>query len=191
MAYRIVVPPQSEPVSLEQALAHCKAEDDPETNLLLQGMIAAARELAEHETGRALCTQTRELVLDAFPEAFKLAGAPIQSLVSLKYYDQGGVERTVDPQDLVLDLDNEPGYLVPAPGHAWPASFARPNAVRARYVCGYGGPNDVPKAIVTWMLLAIGSQYAQRETFTTGQSASLADRFWQRFLDPYRIYEAV
>lgn len=188
MTYKVVTAPAVEPVTLEDAKWHCRADDADDT--LLGALIVAARESAEHETGRALCTQTRELVLDAFPEAFVLRGAPIQSLTSLKYLDTDGVEQTLDPQDTLLDKDSEPGYLLPAYGKAWPASYPVPNAVRVCYTCGYGDASAVPQAIKQWMLLAIGAMYAQRETIIVGTiSAGLPDRFWHRLLDPYRLYE--
>lgn len=191
MTYKVVIAPSEEPIALADAKWHCRA-DGTADDALLAALIVAARESAEHETGRALCTQTRELVLDAFPEAFVLRGAPIQSLTSLKYLDTDGVEQTLDPQDTLLDKDSEPGYLLPAYGKAWPASYPVPNAVRVRYTCGYGAASAVPQAIKQWMLLAVGAMYAQRETFIEGRIvAPLPDRFWHRLLDPYRLYEAI
>ena len=191
MAYKIITPPSVEPLTLTEAKDHCRV-DGTDEDALIAALITAARESAEHETGRALCTQTRELVLDAFPEAFALRGAPVQSLVSVKYLDTAGVEQTLDPQDTLLDKDSEPGYLVPAYGKAWPATWPVPNAVRVQYTCGYGAAVNVPSALKSWMLLAIGTLYAQRETLIFGAiTAYLPDRFWHRLLDPYRIYEAI
>ena len=189
MPYKIITAPSEEPVSLADAQHHCRV-DGSDDDTLLNMLIAAAREQAEHETGRALCTQTRELVLDGFPEAFVLRGSPIMSLVHLKFIDEAGVEQTLDPQDMQLDNDSEPGYLVPAYGKAWPACRAIPNSVRVRYTCGYGAASAVPKSIKHWILLAVGAWYAQRETFIAGQVSELPDRFWHRLLDPYRLYEA-
>lgn len=188
MTTKIVVQPADEPVSLAEAKAQCSV-DGTEFDILLTGIIAAARQRAEHETGRALITQTRELVLDAFPKAFVLRGAPIQSLVSLTYIDAEGAEQTLDPQDTLLDKDSAPGYLVPAWGKAWPESRPEPNAVRVRYVCGYGGAGAVPQGIKTWMLLAINSLFEQRGAFAAGGTAPLPDRFWDGFLDPFRLIE--
>lgn len=190
MTIKIIVPPSVEPVSLAEAKHHCRTDDSAD-DAFITALIVAAREQAEHETGRALCTQTRELVLDAFPEDFVLRGAPIISLVSLKFIDEAGVEQTLDPQDTQLDKDSEPGYLIPAYGKAWPASRAEPNAVRVRYTCGYGAAAAVPQGIKHWILLAVGTMYAQRETIASGQIVALPDRFWHRLLDPYRLYEAI
>lgn len=190
MALIRIAAPASEPLDLATAKLHCRVDGNDE-DALITALIVAAREQAEHETGRALVTQTWELVHDAFPEAFALRKAPIQSVTSLKYLDSAtGAEQTLDPVDYLLDKDSEPGYVVPAYGKSWPASYGVPNAVRCRYVCGYGNAAAVPQAIKQWMLLAIGTMYAQRETLIAGQVASIPDRFWSGLLDPYRLYEA-
>lgn len=190
MALIRIAAPASEPLDLATAKLHCRV-DGNDDDTLITALIVAAREQAEHETGRALVTQTWELVHDAFPSAFVLRKAPIQSVTSIKYLDgTTGVEQTLDPADYLLDNASEPGYVVPGYGKAWPASFAVPNAVRCRYVCGYGNAAAVPQAIKQWMLLAVGTMYAQRETAIAGQIASIPDRFWSGLLDPYRLYEA-
>jgi len=189
MALIRIAAPASEPLALADAKAHCRV-DHNDDDALITALIVAAREQAEHETGRALVTQTWELVHDTFPEAFVLRKAPIASVTSVKYLDPAtGAEQTLDPADTLLDKDSEPGYLVPAYGKAWPTARAVPNAVRCRYVCGYGNAAAVPQAIKQWMLLAIGTLYAQRETFASGTVANLPDRFWGSLLDPYRLYE--
>jgi uncharacterized phiE125 gp8 family phage protein len=190
MAYKLITAPSEEPVTLAEAQDHCRIDGNEFDALLAGIIIPAVRNAAESETGRALCTQTRELVLDTFPEAFLLRGAPIAAIVSLKYLDTAGVEQTLNPADYLLDKDNEPGYVVPAYGKGWPASYQVPNAVRLRYTCGYGAAAAVPAPIKQWMLLAIGTMKAQAETIGDTKQASLPDRFWHRLLDPYRIYEA-
>lgn len=187
MPYKVITQPSVEPVTLDEAKNHCRV-DGTEDNALITSLIVAARESAEHEIGRALCTQTRELILDAFPPAFVLRGAPVQSVVSVRYLDSTGIEVELDPQDYQLDNASEPAYVVPAYGRAWPDSYPVPNAVRVRYICGYGGASAVPSGIKAWILLAVGTLHAQRETMTVGAQA-LPDRFWHRLLDPYRIYE--
>lgn len=189
MSYKIIIAPTVEPVTLDEAKLHCSVDGSEFDSFFETVIIPAARESAEHETGRALCTQTRELVLDAFPTDFVLSGAPIQSIVSIKYLDANGSEQTLDPQDTILDKDSEPGYLSLAYGKGWPETYAVPNAVRVRYICGYGDASQVPAAIKSWMLLTIGTMFSQRETMALGQPVALPDRFWHRLLDPYKIYE--
>lgn len=189
MALIRITAPATEPIDLATAKLHCRVDGSDE-DALITALIIAAREQAEHETGRALVTQTWELVHDAFPEAFVLRKSPIQSVTSIKYLDSTGVEQTLSAGDYLLDNASEPGYVVPNYGKAWPASYGVPNAVRCRYSAGYGAAAAVPQAIKQWMLLAIGTMYANRETFGVGQAFSIPDRFWSGLLDPYRLYEA-
>lgn len=185
----VITAPAAEPISLAEAKLQCRVDGSAD-DALLGILITAAREQAENELGRALITQTRELVLDEFPDACVLRGAPVQSVASVKYLDTAGVEQTLNPADTLLDKDSSPGYLVPAYGKAWPVTYAVPNAVRVRFVCGYGDAgSDVPESIRHWMLIAIATWYAHRESIQAGQVVGLPDRFWHRLLDPYRIYE--
>ena len=190
MALKLIIPPAEEPVTLAEAKAQCRV-DGSEDDAFITALIHSAREMAEAQTGRALINQTLELVLDAFPAAFVLRRPPIVSVVSVKFLDAEGIEQTLDPADTLLDKDSEPGYLVPAYGKAWPVSYPVPNAVRVRYVAGYGTPADVPQSIKQWMLLMIGTAYAHRETVLSGQITTLGREFWDALLDPYRLYEAL
>lgn len=185
----VITPPAAEPISLTEAKLQCRVDGSAD-DALLGVLITAAREQAENELGRALITQTRELVLDEFPDACVLRGAPVQSITSVKYLDTSGVEQTMNLADTLLDKDSSPGALYPAYGKVWPATYAVPNAVRVRYTCGYGAAgSNVPESIRHWMLIAIATWYAHRESIQAGQVIGLPDRFWHRLLDAYRIYE--
>lgn len=190
MALVRIAAPATEPLDLATAKLHCRVDGSDE-DALITALIVAAREKAEHETGRALVTQTWELVHDEFLWGCLLRKSPVQSVTSVKYLDaDSGVEQTLDPAEYLLDKDSEPGAVVPAYGKSWPGTYAVPNAVRVRYVCGYGAAAAVPQAIKQWMLLAIGTMYAQRETVMVGSIAAIPDGFWNGLLDPYRLREA-
>jgi len=65
---RCVVPPTTEPLSLDEVKEHLRIESSAE-DALLQVYIEAAREICEHNTSRVLVTQTWESVFDAFPDS--------------------------------------------------------------------------------------------------------------------------
>lgn len=185
----VITAPAAEPISLTEAKLQCRV-DHSDDDALLGILIKAAREQAENELGRALITQTRELVQDEFTSPCVLRGAPVQAITSVKYLDTAGVEQTMNPADTLLDKDSSPGYLHLAYGKEWPSTYAVPNAVRVRFTCGYGATGaNVPESIRHWMLIAIATWYAHRENIQAGQVIALPDRFWHRLLDPYRIYE--
>lgn len=191
MTYKLITPPSEEPLTLDEAKAHLRVESTDD-DALITALIVAAREQAESITARALCTQTWELVLDAFPEACVLRHSPVQSVTSVDYLDTDGASQSLTLTDTLLDSESTPGYLVPAYGKAWPATWCVPNAVRVRYVSGYGAAADVPQSIKAWMLLCIGTLYAQRESFVVGQPpAALPDRFWRSLLDPFIDYHVL
>jgi uncharacterized phiE125 gp8 family phage protein len=167
----------------------------PSTNTtadpLLNSFIKTARLAAENITRRALITQTLELVLDAFPPAgIFLPLPPLQSVTSVKYIDEDGVEQTLSTDLYDVDTDSEPGKVVLESGESWPTTYDQVNAVRVRYVAGYGAASAVPEDVKTWMKLRVGTMYENREAIITGTITSDVPRdFVDGLLDAVRIYE--
>jgi len=176
MIDRLIVPPAALAVSIAAARASARASAT-ELDAELEQKIRDFAEVAEHETGRALITQTWEVTLDAFPDAIRLPHAPLASVTYVKFYDVDGALQTLDPQDYMVDAKSEPGYVVPAPGRAWPATAGRINAVEVMYVCGYG-PDEmsIPAAIKGFILGMIENDY-----FPNSNAQYLCrklDRYW-------------
>lgn len=190
MALIVITPPASEPVTPEEAKASPSfrvsvATDDADITTLIK----AAREMAEAITRRALVTQTLELVLDAFPAGgIELYCPPIQSVTSIKYIDTDGVEQTLSADLYDLDSDTEPGMVAPAYNESWPSTRDQINAVRVRYVAGYGAAADVPAAIKTWIKMRAGTLYDNPQAVVVGQTVMNVPRdFIDGLLDPFRV----
>ena len=62
----LVTAPAAEPLTLAEAKLHLRV-DDTADDALIGALITAARQHAEHDTRRALVTQTWKLALDASP----------------------------------------------------------------------------------------------------------------------------
>jgi len=186
----LITAPTAEPVTLAEAKLHLRVDDNAD-DVLIGALITAARQHAEHDTRRALVTQTWKLVLDAFPESvITLDRAPVSAVVSVVYTDPDGVSQTLAPGGYQLDDITEPCRLVPAYGSSWPATRAQLNAVAVTYTCGYGAPEAVPESIKRWMLLRIGALYENREEVLTGRAITLAPLpFVDALLAPYRLLE--
>lgn len=190
MTTRLITPPASEPVSLAEAKLHLRVDHSAE-DTLIQGLVTAAREQCEHILGRSIMQQTWEVVLDTFPADgdIELFNPPIISITSIKYIDANtGTEVTLASNQYALDKDNEPGWVIPAIGVAWPETADAANAVRVRYQAGYADAASVPSAIKSWILLAIGVWYKNREAMIENTSMSLPRDFYDGLLDRYRIY---
>ena len=190
MTLKLITAPAAEPITLAEAKAHLRVDASTD-DAIITAMIQAVREQAEHETGRALITQTWERVLDAFPAVeIELGRLPVASITSIKYLDANGAQQTLDSSQYLLDADTAPGWVLPVADAVWPATADSANAVRVRFVAGYGASGAaVPASVRAWMLLHLGALYRQREAFASGQPvAALPDLFVAALLDGVRVY---
>lgn len=180
--------PAAEPLTLAEAKAHCRV-DGADEDAYITALISAARLLCEHLTGRTLIRQTWVLTLDAFPDAIALPNPRVEDITSVQYVDTAGATQSLALSGVQLDRASDyANWLVPAYGFSWPATREQPNAVVVTYRAGYGATAaDVPQLIKHWLLLTIGSMYAQREALTDKPTSKLGDRFYDGLLDPYRV----
>lgn len=181
MALRLITAPAVEPVTLTEAKLHLRV-DHTDDDLLIAGLITAAREYCETWTARAFVQQTWELVIDEFPSepdsGIVLPKPPLQSVTSVVYDDTGGIEQTVGTIDYEVDTASEPGWVVPSLS-GWPSTFEGINAVRIRFVAGYApGTNspidyaaNVPASIKAAIKLHLGQLYENREDMIVGTVA--------------------
>ena len=185
MTSRQITPPAALAVSLEAAklqLRETSSDLDASIDLWLKGI---TRE-CEHQIGRALISQGWRLALPAFEDALRLERAPLIAVQSVSYYDAENVLRVLAPEAYYVDAVTEPGYIVPAAGAAWPATYARRNAVIVEYTCGYGPTAaSVPENIQLYILARLCEQFdpATREFKATSQSI-----YVDRLLDACRVY---
>ena len=159
MQYRVTVPVATEPVSLAEARLQCKIDsDDTSHDAALTSLITAAREHAQHYTGRALAPQTLEVALDAFPPfdnpSITLPLCPVTSITSIKYTDLAGTEQTLLNTKYALSPYGESRMLAPTYGSYWPTTQDVMNSVRIVQVCGYTA-ELLPKAAKQAILLHI------------------------------------
>lgn len=176
---------------------HLRVDGDTE-NDLITSLIVAARDAVENYTWRALITQTRMLTLDKFQDAnvrfpqagrITLWGGNVSGVVSVKYIDGAGVQRTIagNAYRLVNRGHDSLAYLVPAVGFNWPGTLAADGVVEVQYEVGYGdappATTPVPAAIVNLMKMHVAWHYEHREA---PEEASF-QRAWERLLSPYRL----
>ncbi len=114
---------------------------------------------------------------------------PLQTVDSIKYWDQNGVQQTLDPTTYIVDNVSEPARVVPAPGVAWPSTQNRINAVDVRFTAGYGLTGaSVPAAIKQWMLMRITDAFENREAVVMGIRGTVETHpYFDRLLDAHRV----
>lgn len=153
----IISEPVNMAVSLEEARVAARI-DDTDRDGEVETRVRAITADAEHYTGRAIIDQTHRVTLDAFTARIELPKVPVQS-VEVKYLDVDGIEQTLDPQDYFLDDSETPNAIVPAPGRAWPATYARINAVKVDAICGYGPDHTTTPAAFRGYIVAKVQEY--------------------------------
>jgi hypothetical protein len=96
----------------------------------------------------------------------KLPRPPLQSIVSINYTDMGGAPQVLDPSQYIVSTGT-PGRVCPAPGTIWPFTQYLADAVRIRFLAGYGDTADkAPSCVRTAMKLLVGHYYKNREATT-------------------------
>jgi uncharacterized phiE125 gp8 family phage protein len=172
MDYKVITTVTKEPVSLAEAKLHLRLDDiggsHPHDGLIAV-LITSAREFAEHYTHRALAGQTIEAVLDAFPgeEFIDLPLPPVASITSIKYDDEDDVEQTMSAADYSLSTYGDSRRVNLGADADWPGTYSKVEAVRIRYVTGYGATGHAstgayatcPKAAKQAILLQVELEY--------------------------------
>ena len=184
-----ITAPLIEPVAITDASLRtaCRV-DGTEFDAQLSLIVSALRGVVENRINRRLITQTVELVIDAFPcNEIDLTLPNVQSITSVKYIDTSGVQQTLTTHE--LDSDNEPCLLRPAYGENWPETRNTPNAVRVRFIVGYGpSANDVPAEIRAWIIAHAAQAVSNPAGLADGNVNPLP--FVDCLLDKFRTWRA-
>ena len=114
---------------------------------------------------------------------------PLQTVDSIKYYDQDGVLQTLAPSAYLVDNTSEPGRITPAAGTTWPSTQNRAGAVEVRFTAGYDATGALlPSGLRAWMLLRIADLLENRSAVEMGVRGNAEKHpFIDRLLDPYRV----
>lgn len=192
MPHRVITPPAViEPITTDDARLHLRLGDDEIGNdALIAASITAAREYAEHYTGRSLAAKTLEMALDAFPSwggEIELDMPPVTEVTSIKYDDTAGVEQTLSPSAWRFsDYGEAPRRVTPAYGTCWPSTRCQRNAVRILYTVGASCPQVAKNAI----LLIVGHLFENRQEVLagTGLSATQVPMGAMALLDTVKVW---
>lgn len=181
MTPKIIGPLGDEPLTIAECRQHIEAQPygdselDPLDDAQIGGMLAAAREHCENFLGLSLSTRVLEIALDEFPKrrrhphqhrdlAIELPMGPVRQILSVSWGGESDDEMNDDT--FTLDDYSRPARVVPVAA-AWPTVARATNAVKVRYLAGYGVDSDggeaLPKAIRAAILLVVGHLFANRE----------------------------
>lgn len=183
-------PPAYLPLTLAEAKLHLRVDGTDEDALIL-AFIGAAVDTCQQITGRSLMAQAWKLTIDDFADEINLPWPQVQAVQSVQYKDADGVTQTL--ASTVYELVGDAIHRVPE--QTWPTTWPGAGSVLVNYTAGYGAGNEaaqqaaVPYGIKAWLLLTVGTLYANRESVQTGVSvAALPDRFTDSLLDRFKVY---
>jgi uncharacterized phiE125 gp8 family phage protein len=181
------------PVSLAEVKAWARIDSDLE-DALLMGLLLQAIDEARERTRRQSITATWDAYFDCFPSTLDARGeysltlpwSPAQSITSIVYTDQNGVEQTWASTEYRLDSISAPARVVLGYGKSFPSPREQSNAIRVRYVAGYGDrPEAVPEAIRRWIAMRVATATEYREALSDRGAAEVPRPFVDGLLDPY------
>jgi uncharacterized phiE125 gp8 family phage protein len=151
--------PTQEPISLEDAKTHLRVIlGDESEDTLINNIITAAREFCENYTGRAFATCTVSAFPSAFEPVMEMPVLPMQSVQSIKYFDEAEHELSAD--SYVMDVLTGRIWIKKIPSFV-PREI---NPIEIKYTAGF---EDLPKTLRQAMLLLIGHWYMNREAVIT------------------------
>jgi uncharacterized phiE125 gp8 family phage protein len=195
----LIEPPEGPPITVAEVrsrLVYPETGDgdfDAADDATILGMIYAATDRVEHETGRTLVEQQWEATFGTFSAycdaRLPIPSFPVLSIVSVKYTDGNGAEQTVSSGDYVLRAGG-PGYYVrPAYGLAWPGARADDDAVRVRYRAGHSDVALIPAGLLQALFLIVGDLWRHRDTVSFSPAAEIPmSATVKSLLAPYRVW---
>ncbi len=206
----LVTAPTDDPLTLEDAKAHLRV-DGTEEDVLIRGYIAAAVGFLQQRLHCQLLTATWRATYDAFPTwdlvrgrdgVLELPLVPAQSVTSITYLDENGVEQTWSAADYVVDIPAQsgvppapqmiPGRVAPAVGKSYPTAADLPAAVRVEFVAGYGAIEvTIPPEFRQILLQLVAHWHENREATISGPTIATVPLSVTEMLDSYRPLSAI
>lgn len=179
------VEPAVEPVTLTEAKAHLRLGHDSEDELL-SGLIRAARQEVEAQTGTALIDQSWRLALDCWPESGRVALArhPVRQVLSVTVFGLLGEASLIDPQTYQFDPVSRPARLH---FEEQPAPERRMNGIEIDFSAGFGeAGTDMPDLLKRAMLMLVAHWYEFRAAFGADMQPVSIPGGFDRLIAGYR-----
>ena len=148
-----------EVVSIEEVKQHLRIDHNLDDGYLTT-LIQAATEYCENATNRIMRPKRMALYLERFPskQSLELAVHPVQSIMSVNYWNEAGEESLLPASAYEAKLTIEPAALLAKAG--WPQVPPQPGRVRIEVTAGF---QSVPPSIRQAILLICGHFYENRE----------------------------
>ena len=192
-AYTLISPPQTEPITLDEAKAHLRLEYDfSDDDDYITALIRAARQYTERHSSLLLISQTWKLSLDRFPDRsrmpIEIRRRPVSDVYAIEYIDEAGVKAVLPASKYKVDIDSYIARVTPIYEESWPVARCETNAVEVFFTAGFeNSPEGVPAHLKQGMLLLIGHLYENREDSIAGLSIQSLPRGYDALVGIERV----
>ena len=191
MSYKRTVDSIIEIISMADAKLHLRVDHDDD-DALIDAIRKSARKWCENYTERSFFTQTWVRNLDLFPasdDVIELLNGPVQSVTTLKYFNESEVLTTlVEGTDYRVDTNSQVARIEPI--DSWPDEFDKIDAVEITYKAGEANIEDVDEEILTAVKVFIADLYENRETFVKGTQVNMINTV-RLLLNQFKVYNVI
>lgn len=183
----IDTPTSTEPVTIAEAKAAARISDTSAFDDMIPGLITAARQLAEQETGRELVRKTRRSAFSDWPAADLVLPVYAAESVVISYWGASGWTSLDGAAFAFYELGTGTG-IAPAVGTSWPAlsTVAGGPRVRVDVTAGPADPTSAD-ACVKLYIKALVAWWIDNPSAVVAGSLQPAP-FLRNLLDPARLW---
>lgn len=201
--------PSSEPLTASDVKSYLRISGTAE-DVLIASMIKAARMFCESYTSRSLFTKTLVLTIDSanendslwegtkvgpymnfYKNYIELPRSPVQSVSTLKTYDDDDVATTMAASRYYVDTAREPARLVLRTGETFPTALRVANAIEVTYIAGDTSVANIPEPLKIGMMQHIAYLYDQRGDMKDYQQTQAVPPMVVNLYQPYVIYSGM
>lgn len=184
---RLLNLPTAEPVGLEEAKLAARISDTTAFDALVPGLITAARQMAEQETGQKLMQQTWRAELTDWPSTTDELPVYQATAAAVSYWS-GSAWVTLAGSAYVFAASGRGTVLAPALGTSWPTlvRVAIGPRVRIDLTAGATDPDDVPECVRLYIKALVAFWV---DNPAAGSVADMREApFLRGLLDQARVY---
>jgi len=184
---RLLTAPTLEPVTVDEAKLAARISDTAAFDAMLPGLISAARQVAEQETGLQLMAQIWRTELVDWPASTDVLRVYQATAAAVSYWN-GSTWATLAGAAFEFGAVGNGTALAPTTGTSWPALGAKAVGPRVRIdlTAGETDADDVPECVKLY-IKALVAWWVDNPSAAAPGSLDTAP-FLRSLLDPVRLW---